>query len=322
MGGSGASFRGRSDRGVGRPLVPLLHSVGHDVIALVRSRAAAAAAERAGAEVAWADALDPDAMSRAVRQAAPEAVVHLLTAIPAVINPKRMARDFQLTNRLRTEGTRNLLDAAQEVGVRKVITQGLAYAYDPDGAGLADEDTAFWCTPPTQFAANLAALQELERRTRNAGGLVLRFGHLYGPGSIYAVDGSFTNQVRAGKAPLVGSGTAVFSFTHSHDAATAIAAALDKDATGALNIVDDDPAAMGQWLPFLADLLGQRPPKKVPPALARIAAGQWGVAFMTRLRGADNARAKLRLDWRRPRYPSWRVGFPAELRLLDGAEVR
>lgn len=148
---------------------------------------------------------------------------------------------------------------------------------------------------------------------------MLRFGHLYGPGSIYAVDGSFTDQVRVGKVPLVGGGTAVFSFTHSHDAATAIAAALDKDITGALNIVDDDPSPMGEWLPFLADLLGQRPPRKVPAALARIAAGRWGVAFMTRLRGADNARAKLRLDWR-PRYPSWRVGFPAELG-LDAVQV-
>lgn len=305
---------------LGRALVPLLRSVGHEVIALARSSDAAAAVKRAGVEVASADALDRDAMSTAVRQAAPDAVVHLLTAIPAVINPKRMARDFQLTNWLRTEGTRNLLDAAQEVGVRRVITQGLAYAYDPDGEGLAAEDTAFWCRPPAQFAANLAALQELERRTRDADGLVLRFGHLYGPGSIYAVDGSFTDQVRVGKVPLVGGGTAVFSFTHSHDAATAIAAALDKDITGALNIVDDDPAPMGEWLPFLADLLGQRPPRKVPAALARIAAGRWGVAFMTRLRGADNARAKLRLDWR-PRYPSWRVGFPAELG-LDAVQVR
>ena len=196
-----------------------------------------------------ADALDRPALDRAVRQAAPEAIVNLLTAIPAELNPKRLAQDFALTNRLRTEGTRNLLAAAQAVGATRLITEGIAYAYEPAGAGLATEDAPFWQQPPAQFAPVLAALRELEARTAAAGGLVLRFGHLYGPGSIYAADGSFIRQVRAGKVPLVGGGTATFSFTHAQDAATAIVAALDKGRAGALNIVDDEPAPMHRLAP-------------------------------------------------------------------------
>jgi nucleoside-diphosphate-sugar epimerase len=294
---------------IGRQLVPLLASAGHEVIGMARRDPGPA---RTRVRMVVADALDGPAVAAAVRQAQPDAVVNMLTAIPARIDPRRMARDFALTNRLRTEGTHHLLSAAAAAGVRRVIAQGLAYAYDPAGVGPADEDQPLWQHPPAQFAPNLRALIELEQRTRDAGGLVLRLGHLYGPGTIYAPDGSFVEQVRAGRVPLVGGGTSVFSFTHTYDAATAVLAALDSDATGVLNIVDEDPAAVATWLPVLAGLLAAPRPRRVPSVLARLAAGSWGVAFMTRLRGADNARARRTLIWR-PRYGSWRTGFTAEL---------
>lgn len=297
---------------VGNRLLPLLASVGHDVTVLARS-ASRASALRTGAAIVIADALDRQAVDRAVAEANPDVIVNMLTAIPAEINPRKLAKEFHQTNLLRTEGTRNLIEAGKKVGVQRIISQGLAYAYDPNGADLANEDTPFWRQPPKQFAPVLAALQELEQRTAEANGLVLRFGHLYGPGSIYAADGSFVKQVKAGKVPLVGGGTAVFSFTHSHDAATAIVAALDKDVSGALNIVDDDPAPMSEWLPVLADILGAKPPKGAPAAIAKLAVGGWGVAFMTQLRGASNARARLALDWK-PRHASWRTGFASELK--------
>jgi nucleoside-diphosphate-sugar epimerase len=85
-------------------------------------------------ELVAADALDFSAVSTAVRRAAPDAIVNLLTAIPAELNTRRMAQQFQLTNRLRTEGTRNLLEAAAANGVQRVLAEGLAYAYDPDGS--------------------------------------------------------------------------------------------------------------------------------------------------------------------------------------------
>jgi len=298
---------------IGRQLTPLLASVGHEVFAIARPGSAASSLEAMGAHPVVGDVLDGAGILQAARNVRPEAVVHMATAIPQQINPRKLAADFSVTNRLRSEGTRNLIVAAREVGAQRIISQGLAYAYDPAaGAEPADEDAPFWQNPPKQFAPVLQALRDLEQQTSSAGGLVLRFGHLYGPGSIYAADGSFTQQVRAGKVPLVGGGTSVFSFTHAHDAATAVVAALDKDVTGALNIVDDEPAAMSEWLPELAELLGAKRPKTAPAALAKLAVGEWGVAFMTRLRGADNARAKLNLDWK-PRYGSWRTGFAEEL---------
>lgn len=158
----------------------------------------------------------------------------------------------------------------------------------------------------------MRALLELERLTAETGGVVLRLGHLYGPGTMFASDGSYTAQVRAGKVPIVGDGTGRFSFIHTHDAATAIIAAVDKpEVTGALNVVDDEPAEVRHWLPMLARVAGGAAPRRVPAAIARLAVGSWGVAYMNGLAGADNRRARQRLDWR-PRYGSVEQGFRAE----------
>ncbi|RZT28564.1 nucleoside-diphosphate-sugar epimerase [Kribbella sp. VKM Ac-2569] len=297
---------------IGRRLLPVLTSQGHEVIGLARSYGAAVEVEMLGAVVAEADALDSDALTRVVTDAAPDAVIHLLTAIPAKINPRRMSRDFAQTNRLRTEGTRNLLYAAQQAGAKRIITQGLACIYEPNTWVPATEVTPLWRDPPRQFAPVLAALRTLEQRTRQADGLVLRLGQLYGHGTIYGRHGSFVRQVQAGKIPLIGSGDGTFSFTHVDDAASAIAAALHSHVRGALNIVDDEPAPVREWLPILAELLEAPPPKHIPLALARLTAGAWGVAFMTQLRGADNTLARRTLDWA-PHYSSWRQGLAAEL---------
>jgi nucleoside-diphosphate-sugar epimerase len=298
---------------IGRQLVPLLTASGHEVVAVSRTDARSGAAKAAGAKVVLADLLDAAAVGQAVRDASPDAIVHVATAIPAALNPKTLAKQFEPTNQLRTVGTRNLIAAAKGAGNPKVIAEGLAYAYDPAGRDAAHEDAKLWVDPPKQFAPVLAALVDMEKQLSDAGGLSLRFGHLYGPGSIYAADGSFAWGVKAGKVPLVGGGPSVFSFTHSYDAATAIAAALDKDVKGVLNVVDDDPARMSEWLPYLAELLGAKKPKGAPAMVAKMAVGDWGIAFMTRLRGADNSRAKRSLGWR-PRYASWREGFAAELK--------
>lgn len=278
---------------IGRSLVPQLGAAGHEVIELSRARGT--------------DLLDREAVRQAVGAAEPDAVVHMATAIPARLDPKRMARDFELTNRLRREGTRNLIDAARDADVRRIITQGLAYAYQP-GKGLADEDAPLWDRPPAQFAPVLAALMELERRTLDASGLVLRFGQLYGPGSTYAPGGSTERQVSEGKFPIAGKGASVLSFTHADDAASAVVAALCGGGSGVLNIVDDTPVTMGEWLPAFAAMLGAPRPRRMPAALVRLAAGGWGAAFMTELRGASNARAKTLLNWH-PQFRTWLKGF-------------
>jgi|SRR5690625_2698097 len=294
---------------VGRQLIPQLISAGHEVTGLARSSGSVG-----GIDMMAVDALDPAAVSSAVERAEPDAIVHLLTAIPGRIDPKRIDEDFAMTNRLRTEGTANLLNAARRSGVGRIVAQGLGYAYDPHGPGLADESVPFWRSPPRTFAPVVAALREMEAAVEESRGTVLRYGHLYGPGSSYAADGSFIQQVRDRQVPVVGGGTATFSFTHSRDAAGAVVAALATPTTGVFNIVDDAPTKMGEWLPELAARLGAPAPRRAPTFLARAAVGGWGVAFMTQLRGADNTRAKRVLNWQ-PRIPSWRIGFDLELDL-------
>ncbi|MGH8876347.1 MAG: NAD-dependent epimerase/dehydratase family protein [Stackebrandtia sp.] len=294
---------------IGRRLVPLLSASGHEVIALSRTPGRGT---DPNVETIAADALDRQDLIEVVGKARPEAVVHLLTAIPDRINPRRMEHDFTVTNRLRTEGTRNLIDAAQAAGATRIIVQGLAYAYDPGRPGPANEDEPLWQDPPRQWVTTRDALVELERMTAEAGGLVLRFGHLYGPGTAYAGDGDFVRQIGGHKLPIIGDGGASFSFTHTHDAATAVVSALTRPVVGALNIVDDEPATVAEWLPELARILGAKPPSRVPVFAARLLTGAFGVAFFTRLRGADNARARLALNWR-PRFTSWRDGFKTEL---------
>jgi nucleoside-diphosphate-sugar epimerase len=260
---------------------------------------------------AYADALDPAAVQRAVLAAAPEVIVHMLTAIPDPVDPRHLARDMALSNRLRTSGTANLLAAAD--GAR-VIAQGVAYAYDPAGSPVKDEDAPLWRDPPRQFAPVVAAVRNMERRVTAAGGLVLRLGHLYGPGSSFDPDGGgLTRQLHAGRLPLIGDGASLFSFIHAHDVATAILAAVEHPAaTGALNVVDDQPTLVHDWLPEMAALLGAPTPRHVPAWLARLLVGGWGVAYLTGLAGAANTHARHLLDWK-PTYSSWRAGLTADL---------
>jgi nucleoside-diphosphate-sugar epimerase len=164
----------------------------------------------------------------------------------------------------------------------------------------------------------VAAAVEQERRVSAAGGLVLRLGHLYGPGSSFAPDGGLGRRLRAGRLPLIGDGASLFSFLHAHDVATAILAAVEHPAArGALNVVDDQPTLVHDWLPAMAALLGAPAPRHVPAWLGRLLVGGWGVAYMTALAGAANAHARHQLDWK-PTYSSWRDGLTADL----GSSVR
>ncbi|HTU94504.1 MAG TPA: NAD(P)-dependent oxidoreductase [Solirubrobacteraceae bacterium] len=291
---------------IGRQLLPLLDAVGHETIGLVHRTPV----EVRNGHLVTADALDRDALTTAVSEFEPEVVVNLLTAIPHNLNPRTFERQFAQTNRLRTEGTANLVAATR--GVR-MISESVAFAYAPRPGLVADETAPLWERGPKAFLPALAALQELERITAETGGVCLRFGSLVGPGTGFAPDGTIVEAVRGGKLPIVGDGSGTFSFIHTHDAATAIVAALDRpEVTGALNIVDDQPLRTAEWLPALARLIGARSPRRLPQWLARLVAGSWGVAFLNGLVGATNARAKAQLDWR-PRYARVQEAWQADL---------
>lgn len=299
---------------LGRALLPVLVAAGHEVVGTTRSRSRTGSIEAAGATAVVCNALDLEAVTRAVTQAAPEVVIHQLTALPDSF--AKLRRGAEPTNRLRREGTRHLVQAALATGARRVIAESIAFLYQPSEHGLAAEQEPIWADAPQPYATMIAALGELERTvtgTPGIEGVVLRYGTLYGPGTWYATDGDLTQRLRNRRMPVIGSGAGVTSFLHVDDAATATARALRHGAPGNIyNVVDDDPVAFRDLLPTLAALLDAKPPLHLPAWLARPFAGSAGVAVMTQQRGAANDKAKRELGWQ-PHYSSWRDGFATEL---------
>jgi nucleoside-diphosphate-sugar epimerase len=298
---------------IGRRLLPLLLDDGHQVTGMTRSPQKVDALRAAGAEPVVADGLDAEAVMDAVRAARPQALIHQLTAIPPRLDPRKIERDLALTDRLRTAGTRHLVAAARRAGAARIIAQSVAFAYAPGPIGTVHtEGDPLDLDPPKRFRRTVEALAELERTVLGADGLVLRYGYFYGPGSAVARTGSMGRDVARRRLPIVGRGEGVWSFIHVDDAARATAGALTRGKSAAYNIVDDEPAAVSEWLPAFAGALGARRPYRVPAFIARPLAGDYAVATMTRAQGASNERAKRELGWT-PRYPSWRAGFAAAL---------
>lgn len=297
---------------LGAQLVPQLVNQGYRVTGTTRSPAKVSQLSKQGAQAAVVDALDREALLKAVHDAKPEILVHQLTAIPPRLNLRRFDREFQATNRLRTEGTDNILATAYAAGVRRVIAQSFAgWTYARDGSRIKTEEDSFDPKPPAEFRRTLKAIQYLEHAVRSnqaLEGIVLRYGAFYGPGTSLGRGGTYLDDLRRRRFPLVGKGTGVWSFIHIDDAAAATVAAVERGAPGIYNVVDDEPAPVAEWLPVLAAAVGAPPPRRVPAWLARILIGEHAVTLMTQNRGASNQKAKRDLIWK-PRYGSWRQGF-------------
>jgi nucleoside-diphosphate-sugar epimerase len=298
---------------VGQPLVRKLVAGGHEVTGMTRTERKAALLRDLGAEPVVADALDRDAVTAAVAAARPEVVVHQLTAIGG-LNPRNVDASFEATNRLRTEGTDILIDAARAAGARLFVAQSYAgWPYARIGGPVKVEDDPLDQDPPKGVRATIAAIRHLEQATLSAPGItgvVLRYGGFYGPGTGLARGGDMVENVTKGRFPVVGDGGGVWSFIHIEDAADATVAAIEGGEPGVYNIVDDEPARVSDFLPVLADALGARRPRHMPGFLGRLLLGPAGYTMMTRIRGASNAKAKRELGWA-PRHPSWREGFQA-----------
>jgi nucleoside-diphosphate-sugar epimerase len=298
---------------IGKQLVPRLVAAGHEVHGMTRSESKRAMLDELGAVPVVADALDADRVAEAVADAKPDVIVHQLTAIPEALDMRHPDRAFELTNRLRTEGTDHLLSAGQAVGVRRFVAQSNIAAYARTGAAVKSEEDPVDGSPTGVMRANVEAIGHLEEAVLGATwteGIVLRYGWFYGPGTSMAPGHESYELVRKRKFPLVGDGDGVWSFIHVADAAEATVAAVERGSRGVYNIVDDDPAPVAKWLPALAEQLGAKKPMRVPRFIGRLFAGEFGVVMMTELRGASNAKAKRELRWR-PTHPSWREGFVA-----------
>jgi nucleoside-diphosphate-sugar epimerase len=300
---------------MGRALVPLLIRAGHDVTGIVQRPRSVEVVHGLGAAPRTVDALDAGAVMSCFREVRPQVVIHQLTAIPATVNMRHFDRDFALTNLLRTEGTRNLLAAAVDVGATHFIAQGFAgWTYGRKGNGkskLKSEEDALDPAPPMKLRAALDALKSLERAVLSEtrlSGAVLRYGAFYGPHTSIAKDGSVVQAVRRRKLPLVGEGAGVWSFVHIDDAAGATAAAVEAARGGVYNVVDDEPAPVSEWLSFLAHSAHAQPPKHVSAWMARLLIGEHVVTVMNEIRGVSNAKIKRELGWT-PSWPSWRDGF-------------
>jgi nucleoside-diphosphate-sugar epimerase len=290
---------------VGRRLVPQLVAAGHDVAATTRTPAKVELLRGLGAEAVVLDGLDAAAVGEAVAQAAPDAIVHEMTALAGLNNLRNFDKIFATTNRLRVEGTDHLLAAAWATGVRKFVAQSYTGWPNPrTGGPVKSEADGFDPEPPARQRESLTAIAHVEREVVNFGGIVLRYGNFYGPGA----SEELVELVRKRRMPIAGDGGGVWSWCHVDDAASATVAALEHDGSGVYNIVDDEPAPVRDWLPYLADVTGAKAPRHVPVWLARLAAGEVGVSMLTQVRGSSNAKAKAELGWA-PKWSSWRDGF-------------
>jgi 2-alkyl-3-oxoalkanoate reductase len=301
---------------VGKRLVPLLVSRGHRVTATTRSANKLPALRELGANPLIVDPLDREAVLAAVTSARPEVVVHQLTALARVKSLKRFDDEFAVTNRLRTEGLDHLLEAARMVGAARLVAQSFAgWPSVREGSWIKTEEDPLDPHPPQTMRQTLDAIRHVERVVPDApgiGGIVLRYGYFYGPGTSFARGGDLIEAVRRRRLPIVGSGAGVWSFIHINDVAMATAIAIEGVPRGLYNIVDDEPAEVAMWLPELARVIGAKPPRHVPVWIGRFVIGDAGVIVMTESRGSSNQKAKRTLNWQLT-YPSWRDGFRQDL---------
>ena len=294
---------------IGQYLVPGLVAAGHEVTGSTRSALKANQLKNRGATPVIVDGLDREGVLKAITAAQPEVIIHQMTALASLRSLRNLDKAFAVTNELRSQGTDHLLEAAQQAGARRLIAQSfIGWNNAMAGSTVKTEDDPLISHPPAGTAKSLAALEHLEQAVPSAvpEGLVLRYGVLYGHGA----SDPMLEAVGKRQMPVISGGAGIWSWTEVTDAAAATVAAVTHGAPGIYNVVDDEPAPVAQWLPYLASSLGAKPPMRAPAWLGRLLGGEMVVEWMTQGRGASNEKAKRELGWT-PAYPSWRDGFPA-----------
>jgi nucleoside-diphosphate-sugar epimerase len=286
---------------IGTHLARQLTEQGQEVTGTCRSASKEGRIRSAGAAARVLDVLDAAATRTAAAEVRPDAIIYQATALAGMRFGRSLDKTFAPTNRLRTDGTDNVIAAARSAGVRRLVAQSFApYRYASSGL-VASEDDPVLAEPPASAAQTFAAMTHLDQAVTAAGGIALRYGGFYGEPD------QMTTAVARRRYPLVGDGRGMMSFIHLHDAAAATVLALEAGGPAIYNVTDDEPAPMREWLPVLAAALGARPPRRMPEWAARLIMGS-GLGMLMAARGAANAKAKKDLGWT-PRYPTWREGF-------------
>ncbi|NIK61378.1 NAD-dependent epimerase/dehydratase family protein [Kribbella shirazensis] len=292
---------------IGRPLVQALVDRGHTVTVSSRRRDNFRFVEELGASPVMMHGLDGAEVLRVIVDARPQVIVNLMTALSGP------SRDYgtwlALTNRLRREGTKALMDAAIAAGSLRVVAQSASFMAQPGGP--PDESAPPYLDGPGPIGSHVQANIEAEKMvldTPEIEGVVLRYGFLYGDGTAIGPGGELATAVKAGEMPIVGDGAGRYPFVHLHDAASVTVQAVEAGSPGVYNIVDDEPAPQAEWLPYLARILQAPPPQRVSEDEAEKSIGVQAVYYGNRLPAASNAKAKSGLGFA-PAYPSWRDGF-------------
>lgn len=298
---------------IGRNLIPLLVSQQHDVTALVSSEKKISEAENMGAKGVAVNVFDRKELTELIKRIDPEIILHQLTALSHVTgNFRKFDKEFEITNRFRTEVTDTLFKAAELTGVKRIIVQSFCgWPFARVGGLIKTEKDPLDPNPPSGFRETHNAIRHLENvveRSEKVEALALRYGMFYGPGTAISSNGAIVNLIRKRKFPIVGDGGGIWSFIHIEDVTQATANAVTRGNPGIYNIVDDEPAPVSDWLPCLAQVLEAKPPPKIPLWLARLLIGEAGVSMMTKIRGGSNSKAKRDLGWT-PVYSTWRDGF-------------
>lgn len=297
---------------LGVALTERLLADGHTIVGLTRSPGHGRAIRAAGGEAILCDVLLERQVTEAVAKAEPEAIVHELSSLPSALDVKNLAAQLAPTNRLRREGTRNLIAAARAIGVQRIVAQSVAFAYAPSGDWVKDEAAPLALDAPPPQDEVVSSVADLERQVLEASGTVLRYGNLYGVDTYFGTKGPYAKLAAKRQLPIVGAAEGRWSFVDVRDAAQATVLALQSADSGIYNIVDDDPAPAHEWIPVFAEALGAKKPLKLPAAVGGRMLGPVVSAMMATQRGASNAKARSELNWE-PRFPSWRDGLPAAL---------
>lgn len=286
---------------LGVPVVELLVAAGNEVTGMTRWASNAAKLERLGAKPAVADALDPDAVGRAVRTAAPDAIVSLLTKLPKR-GPKH-ARHLRPNAIVHRHGTANMVAAAKAAGVERIVAESVIfrYGYGDLPPRLTEDDAPAEKLPRGAPAGALDAVKALEKTVLGAGGIGLRYGVFYGPGAGHQ---EFMALLLCRRLfPLPGKDRGALSWIHLDDAAAATVAALERGSPGQVyNICDDEPASIFTYARELARAVGAKPPWSAPTLVWRLFT-PYALLSLTGTVTMSNDKAKRELGWA-PQYPS------------------
>ncbi|PGK32798.1 dTDP-glucose 4,6-dehydratase [Bacillus anthracis] len=268
---------------IGRSLLPMLIKEGHTVFAMIRNESQVEEMKKVGAIPVIADIFNRQAVFSVLKVTTPDVVIHQLTSLSTW--------NFEDNAKIRIEGTRNLVDAAKNVEVKRIIAQSISWAYEPGDSFATEKDSLdIAASMPRKLTINgILKLEEAVSELPEA--VILRYGTLYGPGTWYAENGLIANQVRNNE--IIAS-DGISSFIHVEDAARAVMLSLHWPA-GTVNIVDDFPATSKEWLPIYAVAIG------APVPIVQAGRNSWE-------RGASNNKARKEFGWE-PLFPLWSEGF-------------